>query len=126
MAKYQRQTFVNNSTTLTAEHLNHIEDGIIALEEALAKYIPKETTITLLLSNWKGNASPYSQVVTIDEVTSKTRVDLLPTPEQLVNWENKNLSFTTENENGVVTVYAIGDKPLNDYTIEVVLTEVDG
>ena len=125
MAKYERQNFVNNSTTLTAEHLNHIEDGIVALEEMLEKYIPKETSITLLLSKWVGSASPYSQVVTINGVTSNTRVDLIPTPEQLVNWENKNLAFTTENDNGVVTIYAIGDKPQNDYTIEVVLTEVE-
>lgn len=121
---YVRHNF-SQGQVLNAADLNEIEDGIIALEEALAKYVPKETTVTLLLSNWVGTASPYSQVVTIDGVTQKTRVDLLPTADQLVNWENKNLTFSTENEDGVVTVYAIGDKPQNDYTIEVVLTEVE-
>ena len=121
---YERQNFVKGQC-LCAEDLNHIEDGIIALEKALEKYIPKETSVTLLLSAWVGTTSPYTQVVEINGVTENTRVDLVPTPEQLVNWENKNLSFTTENEDGVVTIYAIGDKPQNDYTIEVVLTEVE-
>lgn len=32
---YQRQTFIDNKTVLKAEHLEHIEDGIVAIEEAL-------------------------------------------------------------------------------------------
>ena len=32
---YQRQTFTDNKTVLKAEHLEHIEDGIVAIEEAL-------------------------------------------------------------------------------------------
>ena len=30
---YQRQTFIDNKTVLKAEHLNHIEDGIVTLEK---------------------------------------------------------------------------------------------
>lgn len=80
--------------------------------------------VTLLASKWIGNASPYSQVVTIDGVTENSQVDLTPSVSQLsVFWE-KDLGFVTENRNGVVTVYAIGQKPLNDYTIQVTITEV--
>ena len=32
---YVKQTFIDNKTTLKAEHLNHIEDGIAALETAI-------------------------------------------------------------------------------------------
>ena len=31
----------------------------------------------------------------------------------------------TENEDGVVTVYAIGDKPTQDYTMQAQITEVE-
>ena len=80
--------------------------------------------ITLLSSAWEGEENLYSQVVTIDGVTENTQVDLTPSVEQLAVFYNKDLTFVTENENGVVTVYAIGQKPQNDYTIQVTLTEV--
>jgi hypothetical protein len=32
---YQKQTFKDNETVLKAEHLNHIEDGIVALENTM-------------------------------------------------------------------------------------------
>ena len=34
---YEKQNFENNKTVLTAEHLDHIEDGIVANEEAIKK-----------------------------------------------------------------------------------------
>ena len=80
--------------------------------------------VTLLSSKWEGTTSPYSQVVTIEGATASDQVDLTPSVEQLVIFHQKDLAFVTENEDGVVTVYAIGDKPANDYTIQVTLTEV--
>lgn len=80
--------------------------------------------VTLSADKWIGNTSPYSQVVNIEGVTENTQVNLTPNVEQLsVFWE-KDLAFVTENEGGVVTVYAIGQKPQNDYTIQVTMTEV--
>ena len=81
--------------------------------------------VDLLATNWVGDASPYSQVVSIDGVTENSQVDLTPSIEQLVTFYDKDLGFVTENDNGVVTVYAIGQKPSNDYTIQVTITEVD-
>ena len=81
-------------------------------------------SVELLANKWVGEASPYSQVVTIDGVTSTSKVDLNPTVEQLAIFHNKDLAFVTENDDGVVTVYAIGDKPANDYTMQVTITEV--
>ena len=82
------------------------------------------TDVKLLASAWTGTASPYSQVVTIEGVTANTQADLTPSAAQLAIFHNKDLAFVTENENGVVTVYAIGQKPTNDYTIQATLTEV--
>jgi hypothetical protein len=81
-------------------------------------------TVNLLAANWTGGNNLYSQVVTIDGVTENSQVDLTPSVEQLVVFYEKDLTFVTENDGGVVTVYAIGQKPENDYTIQVTITEV--
>lgn len=80
--------------------------------------------VKILANAWVGTASPYSQVVAVDTVTPNTQVDLTPSATQLAIFHNKDLAFVTENENGVITVYAIGQKPTNDYTIQATLTEV--
>ena len=140
---YNRQAFVNNKTVLTAEMLGHIEDGIVANETSITalstlltevqktlKEIAGKTAtarignITLLADRWAGNASPYSQVVTVEGATKNSQIDITPSVEQLAIFHEKDLAFVTENENGVVTVYAVGQKPENDYTIQVTITEV--
>ena len=80
--------------------------------------------VNLLAADWIGESSPYSQVVQIDGITENSQVDLTPSIEQLVIFYEKDLGFVTENEDGVVTVYAIGQKPENDYVIQVTITEV--
>lgn len=122
---YTKQ-FFKPGQTLKAEHLNHIEDGIFELSKT-AKSGGSAVTIgevELLAAKWIGTGSPYSQVVSIAGVTNRSQVDLKPTIDQLAIFHDKDLAFVTENDNGVVTVYALGDKPTNDYTIQVSITEV--
>lgn len=109
---------------LTEEETNTLTKLI---EEMLGKKLVSSSRIayvTLLSSAWEGEENLYSQVVTIDGVTKNTQVDLTPSAEQLAVFYNKDLTFVTENENSVVTVYVIGQKPQNDYTIQATLTEV--
>lgn len=80
--------------------------------------------VRLYASDWVGDTSPYSQVVSVDGVTENSQVDLTPSVEQLTIFYNKDLAFVTENDGGVVTVYAIGQKPANDYIIQATVTEV--
>jgi hypothetical protein len=81
--------------------------------------------VTLLADSWAGEGNLYSQVVEIEGVTENSQVDLTPDVQQLAVFYDKDLTFVTENEEGVVTVYAIGQKPANDYTIQVTITEVE-
>ena len=82
-------------------------------------------SVTLKSSAWKTSADGlHSQVVTIAGITPYSKVDLLPSVEQLAIFHNKDVAFVTENEDGVVTVYAIGDKPTMDYTMQISITEV--
>ena len=80
--------------------------------------------VELLAANWTGSNNLHSQVVSIDGVTENSRIDLTPSVEQLAVFYDKDLAFVTENEDGIVTVYAIGQRPENDYTIQVTITEV--
>lgn len=92
---------------------------------AITKPTAKIAYIELLSANWVGDTSPYSQVVEIEGITPYSQVDLTPSIAQLVIFYEKDLGFVTENEDGIVTVYAIGQKPENDYTIQVTITEVN-
>ena len=81
--------------------------------------------VTLYADRWRGEISPFSQVVEVAGATEHSQVDLTPSVEQLSIFHQKDLTFVTENEDGVVTVFAIGQKPENDYTIQVTITEVE-
>ena len=84
----------------------------------------KLTEITVFADAWKGATSPYSQVVTVNDVSMNSKVDLQPSVEQLEIFHDKDIAFSTENDGGVVTVYVVGDKPTNDYTIQATISEV--
>ena len=82
------------------------------------------SSVKLSASAWEGNSSPYSQVVNVEGVTENSKVDLNPTVEQQSIFKDKDITLVTENDDGEVTVYCIGQKPMNDYTMQVTITEV--
>lgn len=108
-----------DSNKVFAELYRYIEQG------GITPKVARIVNVTILADKWVGSSSPYSQVVTVDGATRYSQVDLTPDAEQLAIFHNKDLAFVTENENGVVTVYAIGQKPTNDYTIQATVTEVN-
>ena len=92
--------------------------------------LPTPTTIILRGGEaWKNDpeSGGYMQDITEqlkDKITQYSKIDLQPTPEQLSEFYKKDVTFTTINEDGQITVYAIGIRPENDYTIQVTITEV--
>lgn len=86
--------------------------------------IPKLTSITMLASAWSGNNNPYYQVVACNGVNVNSKLDLQPTPAQIVELQDSEISLMATNSNGTVTVYAIGGKPTSDMTMDVLITEV--
>ena len=85
---------------------------------------PKLTSITMSAASWSGTSNPYSQVVTCNGVNVNSKLDLQPTPAQIVELQDAEISLMATNNNGVVTVWAIGNKPTSDYTMDVLITEV--
>lgn len=107
-------------TEKTADAFDAVEQFVIFNLPAM----PKIGTVTLRASDWTGAASPYSQVVTIPEASKNSKIDLNPTVEQLNIFHNKDIAFVVGNNDGVITVYCIGQKPTNDYTMQTTITEV--
>ena len=103
-------------------------DGVANSETSGTNSAPttRITEVTLLASAWQGTDKLYSQVVTVDGVTDNSQVNLTPSVEQLSIFYEKDITFTTENDGGVITVYVIGQKPENDYTIQASIVEVSG
>ena len=99
-----------------------VEERLTAIEQTHSpKFI---NSVTLYADRWVGDATPYTQVVEIDGVTPYSMINLQPSTEQLSIFYEKDLAFVAENEDGVVTVSCVGHKPLNDYTIQITITEV--
>lgn len=101
----------------TGEHITFEMDGPFAGGGGVSA---KLTEITLPEANWKGAESPFSQVVDVPEVSVNSMVKLQLDIDQLVN----RTAFTAVNSGGVVTVYATGDRPTIDYTIQATIMEV--
>lgn len=110
------------TTRYVDEKLSEIQNIVDLL---YAKSLVKTVTINLLASDWVQNSdNQYSQIVSIDGINEYSKVDLQPTAEQLIIFHEKDITFVTENEDGIVTVFCIGQKPMNDYTIQATVKEV--
>jgi len=89
--------------------------------------LPKPVSVTIYANKWEqASDNRWYQVVTVDnaEITTNSKVDLQPSSEQLVIFHEKDLAFVAENEDGVVSVFCVGQVPTNDYTIQATVTEV--
>ncbi|MBQ5866347.1 MAG: hypothetical protein IIW56_06675 [Oscillospiraceae bacterium] len=86
----------------------------------------KISTISAPAENWKGGTSPYSQVVAVEGVSVNTKVEIQLSVEQIQMFRDKgyDISFTIENEDGIVTLFAIGSKPDMDCEFQVALSGV--
>jgi hypothetical protein len=113
--------FIQLLGTVSEERIAEVVERCLEAKEPIAKI----GNVVLLASAWVGGNNLYSQVVNVEGVTKNSQVDLTPSAEQLAIFYNKDISFVTENNNGVVTVYVIGQKPQNDYTIQATITEVE-
>ena len=84
----------------------------------------KKTTINLS-TNWIGDASPYTQTITIPGTTSNSKVDLQPDATAIAQMaDDGTLAMYIANANGTLTANAVGEKPTVALTIQATITEV--
>lgn len=96
--------------------------------------LPKPTSVTVYADKWiqatddMGNpiANRYYQEVTVVNatITPNSKVDLQIEPADLIVFREKDITFTTVNEDGKVRVCLVGQEPMNDYTMQATVTEV--
>lgn len=78
--------------------------------------------ITLAAAGWSAEP-PFAQTVTAPGLTASAVVDLYPTAAQLAALRQQGVrSLTAANEDGVLTVYALGAAPQTDLTLQVTAT----
>ena len=80
--------------------------------------------VSLPAADWKGAVSPFFQSVELADLSIRSKVDLLPSFQQLEMFRQMELALTTQNDSGVLTVYAIGQCPREDLTLQAAITEV--
>lgn len=111
---------------------------VAAINELYDLLMPTRAFINLLggAENWVAEevvnasgevvGSRYGQVVNVNNavITPNSKVDLQLTSEQMVIFHEKDLAFVAEQENGVVTIYCIGQIPEYNYRIQATVTEV--
>lgn len=98
---------------------------IAALEKKIA---PNVTQIMLSASGWTKSADGryHTQAVTVAGATSNSRIDLSPSPEDVIQLMEDEVSLFVGNNNGTILVYSYNGVPSVDMTIKVFITEVVG
>ena len=110
---------------LLVEEMNKkIDEMQNTINKLSEKSLVRTIYIDLLASKWEKDGDRYFQVVSVDDVPPKSKIDLQLTVEQVEIFHEKDIAFVTENYNGVITVYCIGQKPTSDYTVQATITEV--
>lgn len=86
---------------------------------------PKLTSITMLANEWASNGNLYHQTVVCNGVNVNSKLDLQPSPAQIVALQDEEISLMASNNNGVVTIWSIGGKLNVDMTMDVLNIAVE-
>lgn len=118
--------------THTYAELAYLTAGDDIVTQVLSKALPRVTTITLDVSEWlevtcetDPNLGYYKQPIYLDGITAHSRLDLQPDADMLAEFQSLNLVFVTENKDGVISVYSVGDMPFKSYTMQATIVETD-
>jgi hypothetical protein len=96
--------------------------------------LPKPISVTLYADKWEQVVDidgadiidTYYQVATVTNaiITPNSKVDLQPNADQLCKLYDWGIALTTENNGGIIKVYAVGDKPGESLPIQATVIEV--
>lgn len=92
--------------------------------------LPNPVSVTLYADKWVkatgDNDNRYYQTVSVQNarITANSKVDLQPASEQLSIFYEKDLAFVAENSGGTISVFCVGQKPTDNYTVQATVTEV--
>lgn len=97
-----------------------------SMKKVLGLLDPIETEITLLADGWtlSENGAYYVQPVRIEGTTKNSRVELLATPDQIIQLMNEELTLFIGNASGDIMAHCVNGTPNEDMTFEIKITEV--
>ena len=117
-------TFVINDSKMYMD-LDYAVDTHMYIDNLIAATSQiKSTSVTLAANKWAETQAVYYQIVQMNGVSPNSKIDIQLSPDQILEFMADDISLTTSNNNGTVTIYAIGNKPTYDLTIQVLITEV--
>ena len=119
---YTITAFVNAAGEVKDVKITFYENAnTTMLKEAI-----KISNVTLEAGKWiLDNATgAYVQQVSVGNITYNTLVDISLTVSQIVTFKQKDITFIPVNDNKVIKVYCVGQKPTQDYTVQMKFTEV--
>lgn len=107
----------------TYSELKYLMAGDEIVTQVLAEVAPRVVTVELTLE-WNLDANgKYSQVIALDGITNRSRLDLQPAADMVAEFKQLGLVFVTENNAGVITVYSVGNRPLKPYVMQATIIE---
>lgn len=113
------------SLVVSTDDFRTLTNAIEEMEEILDEVMPVISTLTLS-TGWSGNASPYTQAITVSgyNVTAHTKVDLYGSADVIATMKTQQTDeIMVVNNDGVLTAYAIGKKPTSVLTVQASLHE---
>ena len=85
----------------------------------------KIINISIPAASWVGTG-PYSQTLQINSATPSTKFDIQADSDTMTTILSKGYCMSIKNDNGQITIHAIGTKPTVDLNIQLLAMEVKG
>lgn len=115
----------------TYAELKYLMAGDEVVSQVLTR-VSRLETVTLDVNSWAETTcgtdvamGAYNQVVKLENITSRSRLDLQPDVDMVAEMGALGVSFVTENKGGVLTVYSVGNKPTKTYVMQATVVETD-
>lgn len=96
------------------------------LDDFTGNILGRKMEVTLLANNWTVSDDGYyfTQEIAVPNVTVNSKIDLQPTPEQMIQLLQSEISLFVANNNGTIVVYALNAVPEEDMTFKALRSEV--
>ena len=116
----------------TYAELAYLMAGDEIVSQVLAEAKPRIITVTLDVDKWVKVTSEtdssleyYEQVITLENITSQSRLDLQPDLEMIAQFQKLGIVFVTKNINRIISVRSLGNKPTETYEMQATIVETD-
>lgn len=112
---------IDNGTIIVEEYADILEEW----RQKLFTTYEKVINVTVTASKWvqSSDKTYYTQDVTISGVTEYTKIDLQPSPEQLIMMISNGIVMFAVNNKGKVKIYSVNEKPTTDMIIQATIKE---